>query len=91
MLSAREYGASLVFNGQMMVIGGYNDRNGWLDTVEIKVMMTLYKEKNGAIVLYFFILFSTGGRQRHLGANGLDLAHSYLQHLCRAGKKEIKK
>jgi len=33
---AREYGASCVFNGEMMVFGGYNDRNGWTDIVEKK-------------------------------------------------------
>lgn len=30
---AFEYAASLVFNDQFVVMGGYNDRNGWIDTV----------------------------------------------------------
>ncbi len=38
---AREYGASIVFNGEMMVLGGYNDRDGWLDSVEKKVCFEL--------------------------------------------------
>ena len=33
---AREYGASCMFNGEMMIFGGYNDRNGWTDIVEKK-------------------------------------------------------
>ena len=32
----REYGASCMFNGEMMLFGGYNDRNGWTDLVEKK-------------------------------------------------------
>ncbi len=52
MLSAREYGASLVFNGQMMVIGGYNDRNGWLDSVEIKVRQLQDPGNSGRIFFY---------------------------------------
>jgi len=36
MMDAREYHTSTVFNGQMMVFGGFNDRKGWLTGVELK-------------------------------------------------------
>jgi len=32
----RRYPTSLVFEGQMVVMGGYNDMQGWLDSVDIK-------------------------------------------------------
>ncbi|XP_059097535.1 influenza virus NS1A-binding protein homolog [Tigriopus californicus] len=31
---AREYASSFVMGDQMVILGGYNDRNGWLDEVE---------------------------------------------------------
>lgn len=34
MTYAKRYAESLVFNGEMMVLGGYNERQGWLDAVE---------------------------------------------------------
>ncbi len=38
---AREYCSSIVFNGEMVVVGGYSDRDGWLDSVEKKVRLTI--------------------------------------------------
>jgi len=32
----RRYPTSLVFDGQLVVMGGYNEMQGWLDTVDIK-------------------------------------------------------
>jgi len=32
----RKYSASLVHNGEMYVLGGYNNAKGWLDTAEMK-------------------------------------------------------
>merc|ERR1712165_477116 len=32
----RRYPTSLVFDGQLVVMGGYNDMQGWLDSVDIK-------------------------------------------------------
>lgn len=37
MEDAREEAASVVLNGEMVVLGGYNQRAGWLDSVEKKV------------------------------------------------------
>jgi hypothetical protein len=37
---AREYSASVVLDDEMVVLGGYNDRNGWLDSVEKKTRAT---------------------------------------------------
>eukprot|EP00095_Tigriopus_kingsejongensis_P008030 maker-scaffold630_size122347-snap-gene-0.14 protein:Tk08030 transcript:maker-scaffold630_size122347-snap-gene-0.14-mRNA-1 annotation:"ig domain-containing protein" len=34
LFKAREYAASFVMNDQMVIMGGYNDRAGWLDEVE---------------------------------------------------------
>ena len=33
---ARDYPASMVFNGEMVMLGGYNNGGGWLDSVEKK-------------------------------------------------------
>ena len=33
---ARRYADSLVFNGEMVVLGGYNNNQGWLNAVEKK-------------------------------------------------------
>ena len=32
----RRYPTSLVFDGTLVVMGGYNDEQGWLDSVDIK-------------------------------------------------------
>ena len=34
MRDAREYATSFVLNGEMVVAGGFNNRAGWLDSVE---------------------------------------------------------
>ena len=36
MTADRKYPASLVLNGEMVVMGGYNDFQGWLDSVDLK-------------------------------------------------------
>lgn len=38
LVDTRRYPASLVFNGEMVVMGGYNVNQGWLDSVEKKTM-----------------------------------------------------
>ena len=32
----RKYPASVVFKDEMLVMGGYNDAAGWLDTIDLK-------------------------------------------------------
>merc|ERR1712165_555563 len=34
----RRYPTSLVFEGQLVVMGGYNDMQGWLDSVDVKAV-----------------------------------------------------
>ena len=36
MTTDRKYPASIVLNGEMVVMGGYNDFQGWLDSVDLK-------------------------------------------------------
>ena len=36
MTSVKKYAASLVLNGEMVVMGGYNEWNGWLSSVDVK-------------------------------------------------------
>lgn len=38
MTTNRRYPTSLVFEGQMVVMGGYNDMQGWLDSVDVKAV-----------------------------------------------------
>ena len=35
MVCQKRYAESLVFNGEMIVMGGYNQNIGWLNAVEI--------------------------------------------------------
>ena len=44
MNDAREYASSIVFGGEMVMLGGYNDRDGWLGTVEKKTADGIWEE-----------------------------------------------
>jgi hypothetical protein len=54
MVYQKRYAESIVFNGEMLVMGGYNQNIGWLNAVEkrhstyIRIVSFFY------IVVYFF-------------------------------------